>query len=151
MEKILNTVTKVVVYLIMGLGVFFTFWTISAGGDLETDPALANKVLNPYFILTAVTMVLGAAAAILFPMGQLASNPKSLIRSAISIGVLALIFIISWSMASDSTAEPYYQTFNITATMSKFIGSMINVVYILGALSILSILVSAVLGMFAKR
>lgn len=151
MEKLLNKITKIVVYVIMALAVFFTIWTLSQGSLLEIDKELANKVLNPYFILTLITFLIAAATALFFPLGQLASNPKAAIKAGASIAILAIVYIISWSMASDSTVEPYYQTFDISATMSKFIGSLIYVVYILGAISILSIIASAALGIFSKR
>lgn len=151
MEKILNNITKIAALLIMLLAVAFTGWTLYTGSDLETDEALADKVLNPYFMLTMVTMILGAAAAILFPLAQMVTNPKSAIRAGISILILGIVYFISWSLASDSTAEAYYQTFNISSTMSQFIGSLIYVVYILGALSVLAILSSALFGFISKR
>jgi uncharacterized membrane protein YkvI len=151
MEKVLNNITKIVTYLIMALAVVFTFWTMSQGDDLKTDAALANKVLNPYFLLTLITLIIGAAGAILFPIGQLATSPKSAIRAGISIAILAGVYLISYTLASGSTAEEYYQTFNISEGMSKFIGSLIYVVYILGSLAVLSIIVSSVFGIISKR
>lgn len=151
MEKLFNNITKIVVYLIMTLGVVFTAWTISKGGGLKDDAILADQVLNPYFILSIVTIIIAAAAAILFPLGQMASNPKTAVRAGISIVILAAVYLISWSLASDSVVEPVYQKFNITPTGARFIGSLIYVVYILGALSILSVIGSAVIGLISKR
>lgn len=153
MEKLLNNITKIVVYLIMALGVIFTFWTISKGDDLNlTENAEeTNMILNPYFWLSMITFIIAAAAAILFPIGQMASKPKSLIRAGISIAVLAVVYGISWGLASDDISQDFYAKFEITASTARIIGSLIYVVYILGAISILAIIVSGVIGAISKR
>ena len=122
MEKTINTITKIVVWIIMALGVIFTFWTINNGSHFDGNVALQNEVLNPYFMLSAIVFVIAAAVALLFPIGQMAGNPKSLVRALISLGILALVYIISWSLASDSIDASFYKEFNITPGQSKFIG-----------------------------
>ena len=112
---------------------------------------MQKKVLNPYFLLSAIVFIIAAAAAILFPIGQMAGNPKALVRALVSIAVLAVIYLISWSLASDSIDADYYKEFNISPGQSKFIGSMIYVVYILGGLSILTVIFSGIYGMISKR
>lgn len=153
MEKLINNITKVVVYLIMALGVIFTFWTISKGDTLSlTDNAEeTNQLLNPYFLLSIITFVIAAAAALFFPIGQMASKPKSLISAGISIVFLAVVYGISWSLASDDISASYFAKFDITATMARLIGSLIYVVYILGAISVVAIIVSGVMGILSKR
>ncbi len=151
MDKLLNNITKIVVYLIMALGIAFTVWTISKGDDLDGNVELSDKVLNPYFLLTLVTMIIAAAGAILFPLGQMFLNPKAALKTGISLVILAVIYGISWSLASDSIAGEYFAKYNVTESMSKFIGSLIYVVYILGAFSFLAIIVSGILGAFSKR
>jgi polyferredoxin len=85
MEKLLNNINKVVVYLIMALGVAFTIYTIANASELTADSAAADKILNPYFLLTLVTFIIAGASVILFPIGQMISNPKNALRAAISI------------------------------------------------------------------
>jgi len=153
MEKLINNITKIVVYLIMALGVIFTFWTISKGDNLSLSENAeeTNMILNPYFWLSFITFIIAAAAAILFPIGQMASKPKSLIQTGVSIAILAIVYGISWSLASGDTSLAYFAKFDITTTVSRLIGSLIYVVYILGAIAVLSIIVSGIMGAISKR
>ena len=153
MEKLINNITKVVVYLIMALGVIFTFWTISKGDTLSLteNPEETNQLLNPYFLLSIVTFVIAAATALFFPIGQMVTKPKSLISAGISIAFLAVVYGISWALASDDISAAYFAKFDITATVAKLIGSLIYVVYILGAISVLAIIVSGIMGFLSKR
>lgn len=151
MEKTINNITKIVIYLIMALGLVFTVWTIMKGDDLKGNLDLQAQVLNPYFLISLITLLLAAATALLFPLIQMISNPKALVRSAISIGALALIYFISWSLASGNIDAPYYAEFNIGEGMSQFIGSLIYVVYILGSLTILTVIGSGIYGSITKR
>ncbi len=152
MEKLLNNITKVVVYLIMALGVAFTVWTIAKGSELTLDNMeLVDKVLNPYFGVSFVTFLIAFAAAVLFPLGQMFMNPKAAIKTGISLAVLGVIYLISWSLASDNNVGKYFTENHITPAQSQFIGSLIYIAYILGALAFLSIIVSGVLGMLSKR
>lgn len=153
MEKLINNITKVVVYLIMALGVIFTFWTLSKGDSLSlTDNAEeTNQILNPYFWLTMITFIIAGATAILFPIGQMATKPKSLINAGISILFLAVVYGISWALASDDISAAYFAKFEITASVARLIGSLIYVVYILGAISVLAIIVSGIMGAISKR
>jgi hypothetical protein len=151
MEKLLNNINKVVVYLIMALGVAFTIYTIANASELTADSAAADKILNPYFLLTLVTFIIAGASVILFPIGQMISNPKNALRAAISIGALALVYLVSWLLSSDSIAEPVYQKFEITPLVSKLIDSMIYMVYILSGISVLAIIVSSINGFLSKR
>ena len=151
MEKLLNKITNIATYLIILLGVFFTLWTITKGDNLAGDVDLQSSLLNPYFALSAIALIIALAATILFPIGQMLSNPKSAIGVGISIAVLALIYILSWSMATGETDASYYQTFDISSNLSRFIGSLIYVVYILGVLSILSVIGSGIYGALSKK
>jgi drug/metabolite transporter (DMT)-like permease len=112
---------------------------------------LVDKVLNPYFGVSFVTFLIAFAAAVLFPLGQMFMNPKAAIKTGISLAVLGVIYLISWSLASDNNVGKYFTENHITPAQSQFIGSLIYIAYILGALAFLSIIVSGVLGMLSKR
>lgn len=151
MERSLNKITKIVTYLIMLMGVIYTVFTIIKGDDLKGDLGLQAQILNPYFALGGISLVIAIAATVLFPIGQMADNPKSATGAAISVAVLAIIYLISWSLATGETDAAYYQTFDISSQLSRFIGSLIYVVYILGALSILAVVGSGIYGTLSKR
>ena len=88
--------------------------------------------------------ILATAGALIFPMISIFSSVKSTLKMLITFGILAAIYGISWAMADGNIDAVVYTDFNITATMSQFIGALINVVYILGAMAILAILVSGI-------
>ena len=148
---IINKVTKIITILIMVAGAVFTGLVIMNAGDLQANPDLTNKLLNPYFGIAVVLMVLGFASTIVFAVVQLISDPKAAIRVLISIVLLGAIYGMSYMMASGNIDAPVYSDFNISSSESKLIGSLIYLVYLLGAAAILAIMGSAVYKLTLKR
>jgi len=151
MDNMIVKVTKVLTILFMVAGAVFTGLVIWNADALETDPALAAKLLNPYFGITVVLMVIGVASVLLFAIRYMAMDPKAAVRALISLALLAGIYLVSYLMASGNVDAPVYEKFNISSEESKIIGSLIILVYILGSLAILSVMGSAVYKMVLKR
>jgi hypothetical protein len=77
-----------------------------------------------YFLFGVATI-----AAIVLPFLSTLKNPKVLVRAGIGIGILAVIFIISFAISGDEvTAIAASQ--GVTATGSKMIGAGLIMFYI---------------------
>lgn len=101
---------------------------------------MENIVVNYGIPAAFILLILAALAAILLPIINSVSNPRSLIKSAIGIVVLAVIFLIGWSM---SGAEVNAQ-FNVTEATSKVIGGALTTMYILFGIAFLGIILSEI-------
>lgn len=71
-----------------------------------------------------VLIILCAVAAVVIPLVQSFGDPKSLIKSAIGLVALVVVFFISYALA-DSDAP------GATATTAKLVGAGIITMYIL--------------------
>ena len=120
----------------IGAAIALIFVLIAFGGVSGLGDSPTNEELYPtsYFdfglygayFLTAVA----ALAALVFPLVQSAQNPKQAIRGLISFGIIALIFIVAYSMAS-SDMTPAMKTFGLSTGIGKFIGGAITTSIIL--------------------
>lgn len=135
----------------MAAGVVFTGLVIANQSDMKTNIDLADKILNPFFGITEIVLGLGIIITLAFSMGQLFMTPKAALRALASVAFLGILYFISYLSASGSIDAPVYQEFNISSTESKLIGSLIYLVYILGGLSILAIIYSAINSFLLKR
>jgi len=71
-------------------------------------------------------------AAVVMPLVQSLSDPKSLVKSGIGVGVLLVVFLITYAMA-DGNAE------GTTATTSKMVGAGLVTMYVFVFLAIAGI------------
>ena len=100
------------------------------------ESIIVNYGIPAAFIL----LIIAALAAIILPLVSAFSNPRALLKSAIGIAVLAVVFLIGWSL---STPEVYAQ-FGVSEATSKIIGGALITMYILFALAILGIIASEI-------
>lgn len=74
-------------------------------------------------------LIIGAvAAAVIFPVLQIAKNPKAAKGTFIGLGVLLGIFLISLILSGGQANEKYA----VTAGQSKMIGAGLTMIYLLG-------------------
>ncbi len=151
MDNTFVKVTKIFTILRMVAAVVFTALVIINSDDMKTDPALANKLLNMNFGLGYFLFGLGVITTLAFAISQMISTPKTAIRALISIAILGFVYLLAYLSASGNVDAEVYTTFDIDSTASKLIGSLIYLVYILGGLSILAIVYSAVNSLLLKR
>jgi len=101
---------------------------------------MENIVVNYGLPAAFILLGLAALAAILLPLINSITNPRTLLKSAIGIVALAIIFVIGWSM---STGE-MNAAFDVTESTSKIIGGALTTMYFLFGLALLGIVVSEV-------
>ena len=150
-NNIFVKVTKIVMILFMVAAVVFTGLVIANAEDMQTDMALADKILNPTFGLGFFLLGLGIIITLAFAVVQMIATPKEAVKVLISVAGLGLIYFLAYISASDSVDAQVYQDFNINSIESKLIGSLIYLVYFLGGLSILAILFSGINTLLLKR
>ena len=106
----------------------------------------ANVVSEEPLIDTAYVFVgLAALLALVFPIYQLATNPKGALNTLIGLVILGVIVLIAYAMASDQVMNivGYNGPDNNPGTL-KAVGTGLITTYILFLLSLLAIVVTEI-------
>ena len=90
-------------------------------------------ILNITYVLLGV----GVVAAIVLPLVNAISNPKSLLGSVVGVVFLVVVFLVSYGVAGDEVTKACVQ-FGVDASQSKLIGGVLNMTYGLLGISILA-------------
>jgi len=93
---------------------------------------------------TYALLAVGLIAAIALPLIKaLSSDPKSLIKSAMGIGVIVVIYFIGYAMSGNEVTTTYAE-FGVDSVVSKRVGGLLNAMYILMVFALLGILFTEV-------
>lgn len=95
-----------------------------------------------------VLTVLAIVVAIFSPVYGFIMHPKNVMKLLISVGLFAVIAIVSYSLAGNTFSEMKLQLLNINANTSKNVGMGLIFTYISFAIAILVILYSSVSKIF---
>jgi hypothetical protein len=88
-------------------------------------------------------VIVAAVLAVGFPLWIASKNPKSLVGTGVGLGSLVELFLVAWLLSSSEVYSSYSE-FGVDASLSKFIGGMLNLVYILAGLAVVGIVYSEV-------
>ncbi len=88
-------------------------------------------------------VIIAAMLAIGFPLWIASKNPKSLVGTGIGLGSILVLFFVAWLLSSSEVYSSYAE-FGVDETLSKFIGGMLNLVYILAGLAVFGIIYSEI-------
>ncbi len=88
-------------------------------------------------------LFVGLICAVVFPILQIFSNPKSAKTSLVGIGAFGAVFLISYLLA-DGTVLPSFEKYGITPAVSKGVGAGLVATYLLGAIMVVSLIVGEI-------
>jgi hypothetical protein len=128
------------------LVVLFYFGGVVPGTEgPNPEPKITDVILKYAYVL----VIIAALFAILFPLIQLFLHPQNLKKVLITIGAVAVIVLVSRSLASDEilTLTGYTGSDNVPSVL-KNVGNGLITMYILLGLAILSILYSEIAKFF---
>ena len=109
---------------------------------------IMEEFISSYLLPASYVLVgLAAAGSILLPLIKSIGDPKSLVGTAIGLGLLLVIFLIGYSLAGDEVT-PKYTEFNVDASLSKIIGGVLTMFYILLGISVIGIVYTEVSKIF---
>jgi len=95
-----------------------------------------------------ILLIAGVIIALASPIIGFISNPKGVVKLLVSLGLVALIAIVSYTLSGNTFSDVKLQTLNITAETSRWVGMGLLFTYILAVLSLLTILYSSVIKIF---
>jgi len=95
------------------------------------------------FYLFYALLIIAVALTIIFPIIHMLREPSMLLRSAIGIGIVVVLFVISYALA-DSEVNLKAAALGVTPTSSKLIGAGLILFYISLVLSVLALIYSEI-------
>ncbi len=93
-------------------------------------------------------VIFTAVITILFPIVSMIMNPKNSIKIFIAIGVMVVLAIISYSLATVGLTDHQLEKLGVTAGTAKYVGAGLIFTYILAALAVLSIIYASISKLF---
>ena len=96
-------------------------------------------MLDLGFYVCYALLFIAVASMIVFPIIHMLREPSTLLRSAIGIGAVVVLFVIAYVLA-DSQVNMKAAAVGITPTTSKLIGAgliMLYITLVLGALALI--------------
>ncbi len=149
LASILNILLVLLLAVSAVLLVVFYYGTSLYSSDAEFAEQISvlgwrlDAYLNWSFILIAIA----AIAAIGFPIINMVTNPASSKKTLLIVGLMAVVVVVSYVLANGDIFEfPGYKKFfyeDITMdphTFSRYVGTGLWTMYILGAVSVLSMI-----------
>ena len=141
MQKILK-IAKWVLMLVSVI--FFVVFMLKVVPMSETSDQIASGITNGFLGWALVLLVVCALAALVFPIKDFVvnaiSNPKSVLKTIIALGVILIIFVISYSLSSgalDSIAPTLVESDESSRFWS---GAGLNALYIILGLTVVSVI-----------
>lgn len=149
MNKKLYNIVKISIAVLSLIGVVLFIRVTSA-----EDPTELSNAVHPLITFAIVALILTASVAVIFSLLNLIKNPDTLKKSLISLGVLAVLFFISYSLASDATvlgANGVDIAGGEAGTIPKMVGTLIKYTYILAIIGIGCVIWGSVKKMFSNN
>lgn len=104
--------------------------------------------MDTYDILLYGSYVLigvGAVVAVLMPLIKSLDNPKSLLKTAVGIIGIVVLFFIAYSISSNEVLPKFEAApFNLTPEGSQLVGGMLITTYILSIVALAGIVLTEV-------
>jgi len=105
---------------------------------------MADFMTNYGIIICYILLAVAVLAAVVFPIIQLAQNPKNAKGALIGIGLLVVVVGIAYALSSDVNPSKM----DITATAAKQVGTGLYAFYILAIVAIGSLVYAEVSKLF---
>lgn len=100
-EKTVKIITRTILWTLLGLSLILVsvFWfglDASLGKEAQADQ------VNTVIVWTYILAITAALLALVFPIWSVIQNPRSAVKLLVSLGSLALVFLIAYAF-SDTT------------------------------------------------
>ncbi len=131
---------QILMFAFMAIGLILMIMTMAI--EVTDDGECANCGVEGLFIgftyfLLAITVIAALGGTVMTAI----ANPKKLTGSAIGIGAMVVVFVISYALASGEVYESYG---SVTESTSRMVGAGLFTFYILLVLAVLSIIYASI-------
>lgn len=124
-------------------------WYLLPDSDMPAAEAAESGPMNFMFIITYLLLGIAVAAALLFTIKNLFSNPQGLKKTLFVLVGLAVVVGISYVLSSGTDVADNYKAMSTEGTI-KNIGMGLNVFFILTFVAVALMVVPGVKKLFGK-
>lgn len=104
----------------------------------------SDAIISIGLWLAYILFLVAVAAAFILPVIHIIKSPKSLVRSGMGVGLMLVVFGISYSL-SGSELTPKYEALGVrSAFSSQMIGAGLTMFYLVFIISILGMIYSEI-------
>lgn len=114
----------------------------------QGDDNVTEGVLDGYFYVTYIAFGISVFFALLFPVIQMASNPKGAVKTLIMIGIAVVLWFVAKGMATNEFSPDTLEKMKITAETSVTVGAGLIFTYFVFGAAILAILYASISSLF---
>lgn len=140
MDKTILTIFKIISLIFIALAVILQIVILVKG----EDGLVGSSILDNYILLGYAAIGITAFFAFLFPVIFMIQNPKNSLKILGSIVVLVIIGFICYSVAENTLGIEQLEQLKTTAEISKMVGALLYFTYIVGGITVLSVIFSSV-------
>ncbi len=140
MDKTILTIFKIISLIFIALAVILQIVILVKG----EDGLVGSSILDNYILLGYAAIGLTAFFAVIFPIISMIQNPKNSLKILGSIVVLVIIGFICYSVAENTLGIEQLEQLKTTAEISKMVGALLYFTYIVGGITVLSVIFSSV-------
>ncbi len=97
--------------------------------------------VNGSLLFTYLLLGISIVTVIALPLIKSLDEPKNLVVMGVGILSLGILFLISWGISGSEVTEVYAR-YNVGPEMSKVVGGVLTLVYLIMIVAILGIIVT---------
>lgn len=142
----MNKILRIVLIVLFSISALLTLLFYAGGEEISGTPRFTDIFIIWAVVLTGLAIGLTA----IFPVIQMITNPKNAKKGLIGIGALLLVMGLSYLTSSSEVlgiTNSDLMQYDVPATL-KYAGTMINSIYILAVVAIVSMVYSEVAKIF---
>lgn len=142
----MSKILRIILIVLLAISAVLALLFYAGGENISGQPSYTNIFL----IWAAVLAGLAVALAVIFPVIQMITNPKNAKKGLMGIVALAIFVGIAYIMSSTDVlgiTNPDLIQYDVPSTL-RYAGTMINSIYILAALAIVSMVYTEVSKIF---
>ena len=142
-------------YLLMAVSVVLVVIFYVKNGNVNPDDSVPKQmsdlgpILNKFVYWTYFMVAAAVFFTLIFPIANMFFNPKSGLKTLLSIAVLALILFVGYQLADDTLLElPGYDGNDNVASRLKLTGMGVYTMYIMLGGALLALVYSSISKLF---
>jgi hypothetical protein len=132
-----SKIVRWVLYALMAISVVFS--VLFYAGAINS-----GSIIQWGYILMIATVII----AVISPIYGFIQSPGNLMKILISVGLVAVVAIVSYAFAGNSFSALKLETLNITAQTSTYVGMGLLFTYITAAIAIIAVVFSSFFKIF---
>ncbi|MFC2104211.1 hypothetical protein ACFLS4_02515 [Bacteroidota bacterium] len=142
----MNKILRIVLIVLFSISALLTLLFYAGGEEISGQP----RFTNIYLIWAVALTGLAVGLTVIFPVIQMITNPKNAKKGLMGVIALLVVLAVSYVFSSGELLgikNPDLVQYDVPSTL-KYAGMMLNSIYILAIIAIVSMVYSEVSKVF---